>query len=258
MAVSVTEPLCKPAIYHATFKVELQATKPVLAVRLSGEQVGLEVLCLCGQLDLLIRAQLREEQLRRDSSPVEDGLFRKRGAEIIDQMNQCLDNLPKPTPLLEDYLDMVGLSTIFPRVEVFIIQGSPVDMLEKPPVDDYYPHISKLNQLFVLCQHLAEDVKHLGSHKYIAHQLSAVYQVLCSFRGVLPLETIKKEIEHNFKEIKTSLAAGDGSKHEPQLPIHHVNWLLEVTQRVTSTVSSLPKELTEDLSPIMEFVTNLT
>ncbi|XP_028847499.1 uncharacterized protein LOC114797052 isoform X4 [Denticeps clupeoides] len=247
MAVSVTEPL-----------LELQATKPVLAVRLSGEQVGLEVLCLCGQLDLLIRAQLREEQLRRDSSPVEDGLFRKRGAEIIDQMNQCLDNLPKPTPLLEDYLDMVGLSTIFPRVEVFIIQGSPVDMLEKPPVDDYYPHISKLNQLFVLCQHLAEDVKHLGSHKYIAHQLSAVYQVLCSFRGVLPLETIKKEIEHNFKEIKTSLAAGDGSKHEPQLPIHHVNWLLEVTQRVTSTVSSLPKELTEDLSPIMEFVTNLT
>lgn len=30
---------------------------------------------------------------------------------------------------------MVGLSAMFPRVEVFLIQGSPVDMLERPPMD---------------------------------------------------------------------------------------------------------------------------
>lgn len=30
---------------------------------------------------------------------------------------------------------MVGLSVMFPRVEVFLIQGSPVDMLERPPMD---------------------------------------------------------------------------------------------------------------------------
>lgn len=35
----------------------------------------------------------------------------------------------------QDYLDMVGLSVMFPRVEVFLIQGSPVDMLERPPMD---------------------------------------------------------------------------------------------------------------------------
>lgn len=35
----------------------------------------------------------------------------------------------------QDYLDMVGLSAMFPRVEVFLIQGSPVDMLERPPMD---------------------------------------------------------------------------------------------------------------------------
>lgn len=35
----------------------------------------------------------------------------------------------------QDYLDMVGLSAMFPRVEVFLIQGSPVDMLETPPMD---------------------------------------------------------------------------------------------------------------------------
>lgn len=30
---------------------------------------------------------------------------------------------------------MMGLSAMFPRVEVFLIQGSPVDMLERPLMD---------------------------------------------------------------------------------------------------------------------------
>lgn len=39
----------------------------------------------------------------------------------------------------------------------------------------YFPFIGRLNQLLVLSQQVNEDVKHLGSHKYIAHQLSAIY-----------------------------------------------------------------------------------
>ena len=35
----------------------------------------------------------------------------------------------------QDYLDMVGLSGMFPRVEVYLIQGSAVGMLEKPPME---------------------------------------------------------------------------------------------------------------------------
>lgn len=40
---------------------------------------------------------------------------------------------------------------------------------------DYFSHIAKLNQLLVLSQQLEEDIRHLGSHKYIAHQLSVIY-----------------------------------------------------------------------------------
>lgn len=40
---------------------------------------------------------------------------------------------------------------------------------------DYYSHVTKLNQLLVLSQQLEEDIRHLGSHKYIAHQLSVIY-----------------------------------------------------------------------------------
>lgn len=40
---------------------------------------------------------------------------------------------------------------------------------------EYFFHVAKLNQLLVLSQQLEEDIRHLGSHKYIAHQLSVIY-----------------------------------------------------------------------------------
>lgn len=121
----------------------------------------------------------------------------------------------------------------------------------------YFSHIGRLNQLLVLSQQLDEDVKHLGSHKYIAHQLSVIYvsltwssftslylcdlsikkfdsvyhstlflvqQVLNSLKDVLPLSIIRKDIEANFKQLKMSLSIVEGSRLDPQLPAHHVSW----------------------------------
>ncbi|XP_070694511.1 uncharacterized protein [Pempheris klunzingeri] len=213
MAASTSEPLCLPCVYHEAFKVELQVKRPLMPVRLSPEQVGLEMLCLCGQLDLLIRAQMQQ-----------------------------------------DYLDMVGLSAMFPRVEVFLIQGSPVDMLERPLMDEYFFHIAKLNQLLVLSQQLEEDIRHLGSHKYIAHQLSVIYQVVSSFRGIQAFSEIKRDIEGNFKQMKQCLVVEEGSRHEPQLAAHYINWILEITQSLTSVVLSLPEELMEDVHQAVTFM----
>lgn len=256
MAVSTSDPLFNPFVYHEAFKVELQVKRPLMPIRLSPEQVGLEMLCLCGQLDLLIRAQTQQfqEQLERGCSPEESDTFQTQGSEILNQMLQCLEHLPKPMPQLEDYLDLIGLSAMFPRVEVFLIQGSPVEMLERPLMDDYFSHIAKLNQLLVLSQQLEEDISHLGSHKYIAHQLSVIYQVISSFRGIKAFSEIKNEIEDNFKQLKQSLVAEEGSRHEPQLPAQYILWILEMTQSVTSMVLALSEELTEDLHPALTFM----
>lgn len=256
MAVSTSDPLCNPCLYHEAFKVELQVKRPLMPIQLSPEQVGLEMLCLCGQLDLLIRAQSQQfqEQLEHGCSPEESDTFQSQGSEILDQMLQCLEHLPKPMPQLEDYLDEVGLSAMFPRVEVFLIQGCPVDMLERPLMDEYLPHIAKLNQLLVLSQQLEEDINHLGSHKYIAHQLSVIYQVISSFRGIKAFSEIKKEIEANFKQLKQALVTEEGSRHEPQLSAQYISWILEMTQSITSVVLSLPEVLTEDLHPAVTFM----
>uniref|UniRef100_A0A1A7Y1K4 Uncharacterized protein n=1 Tax=Iconisemion striatum TaxID=60296 RepID=A0A1A7Y1K4_9TELE len=259
MAVNVSEPICQPSIYHEGFKVELQVRRPLMPVRQSPEQVGLEMLCLCGQLDLLIRAQMQQfqEQLGQGCSPEESDSFQAQGSEILDQMLQCLEHLPKPMPQLEDYLDMMGLSAMFPRVEVFLIQGSPVDMLERPLMDEYFFHVAKLNQLLVLSQQLEEDIRHLGSHKYITHQLSVLYQVISSFRGIQVFSDIKKDIEANFKQMKQSLLAEEGCRHEPQLAAHYISWILEITQNLTSVVLSLPEELMEDLHQAVTFMSLL-
>lgn len=49
-------------------------------------------------------------------------------------------------------------------------------------------------------------------------------QVICSFRGIQALSDIKQNIEANFKQMKQCLVADEGSRHEPQLAAHYINW----------------------------------
>ncbi|XP_067889328.1 uncharacterized protein si:ch211-218d20.15 [Heterodontus francisci] len=258
-AVGRTEPLREPCTYQRRFRVDVNIKKPLQPIQLSSEQVAVEIWSLCFQLDLLIRAEVHQlqEQLRDDKSPVESESFHIKGVDYVERIKQYLEHLPDPVPQLEDYLDSQGLSTLFPRVEIFVIHGRPVDMLERPPLDDYFSHIGKLNQLLVLSQQLEGDVQHLGSHKYIAHQLSVLYKVLNYFSGYVNLDVLKKDIEANFKALKSGLAVGEGSEQEPVLPYHYVNWILCLTRSIITIVTTLPEELTEELSLAMSFVMNL-
>ncbi|MEE6519849.1 hypothetical protein FKM82_017614 [Ascaphus truei] len=172
-------------------------------------------------------------------------------------MKECLTHLPEPVPCLQDYLDTSGLSVLYPRVEIYIIHERPVDILEKPPMDEYYIHIGKLNQLLVLSQQLEDDVRHLGSHKYVAHQLSVLYKVLSYFNGCLSLDILKRDIEANFKSVKSVLATNEGSRQEPLLPAHLSTWLLDLTQTIITTVSSFPEDLTREIMPVLAFSLSL-
>ncbi|XP_072433045.1 uncharacterized protein [Chiloscyllium punctatum] len=258
-AVGRTEPLRKPCTYQRRFRVDVNIKKPLQPIQLSSEQVAVEIWSLCFQLDLLIRAEVHhlQEQLREDKSPVESESFHTRGVRYVERIKQYLEHLPDPVPQLEDYLDSQGLSTLFPRVEIFVIHGRPVDMLEQPPMDGYFSHIGKLNQLLVLSQQLEDDLQHLGSHKYIAHQLSVLYKVLNYFSGSVSLGVLKKDIEANFKALKSGLAVGKGTEQEPLLSYDYVNWILCLTRSIITTVTILPEELTEELSLAMSFVMNL-
>ncbi|KAM4701588.1 uncharacterized protein O3C94_002531 [Discoglossus pictus] len=258
-AVSQSQPLRQPCLYHSCYKVIVNLKKPLQPIQMSSKQVALEMFSLCSQLDILIKGEVHQlqEQVPEDISFVESEIFHTLGAELVERMKECLTHLPEPVPRLEDYMDTSGLSVLFPRVEIYIIHERPVDMLETPPMDDYYTHIGKLNQLLVLSQQLEDDVKHLGSHKYVAHQLSVLYKVLSYFNGCLSLDIMKRDIEANFKSVKSALATSEGSRQEPLLPAHLLTWLLDLTQTIIITVSSLPEELTAEIMPVLAFSLSL-
>ncbi|XP_063315537.1 uncharacterized protein LOC134615078 isoform X1 [Pelobates fuscus] len=254
-AVSQSQPLRQPCLYHSCCKVTINLKKPLQPIQMNSQQVALEMFSLCSQLDILIKGEVihLQEQLSDDISIGESDIFHTFGTELVERMKECLTHLPEPTPCLEDYLDTSGLSVLFPRVEIYIIHERPVDMLERPPVDEYYVHIGKLNQLLVLSQQLEDDVCHLGSHKYVAHQLSVLYKVLSYFSGCLSLDILKREIEANFKSVKSAVATNEGSRQEPLLPTHLLTWLLDLTQTIITTVSTFPEELTGEIMPVVEF-----
>ncbi|KAE8625691.1 hypothetical protein XENTR_v10006365 [Xenopus tropicalis] len=258
-AVSQSQPVRQPCIYHSCYKVVINLKKPLQPIQMSSKQVALEMFALCSQLDVLIKGEVKQlqEQVADDASHDvslgEDATLHTLGADVVERMKECLTNLPEPIPCLEDYLDTSGLSMLFPRVEIYIIHERPVDMLEKPPMDEYYIHIGKLNQLLVLSQQLEDDVKHLGSHKYVAHQLSVLYKVLSYFSGYPSLDLPKRDIEANFKSVKSALATKEGSRQEPVLPAPLLTWLLELTQTIISTVASLPEELTGEIMPVLAY-----
>ncbi|XP_069492728.1 uncharacterized protein [Ambystoma mexicanum] len=253
-AVSQSQPLSQLSFYHSGYKVDVNIKKPLQPIlQMSPEQVSLEMLSLCAQLDVLIKREvlLLQEKIKEDISPTESEMFHTLGAELRERMYEYLNHLPEPIPQLEDFLDTEGLSMLFPRVEIFLIHQRPVDMLEKPQMDEYFVHMGKLNQLLVLSQQMEDDLMHLGSHKYIAHQLSVLYKFLNYFNGCLPLDILKRDIEINFKSIKSALKAEEGSMQEPLLSGYCLDWILNVTNTVITTVSSLPDELTEEIAPAL-------
>ncbi|XP_055492446.1 uncharacterized protein si:ch211-218d20.15 isoform X1 [Leucoraja erinacea] len=156
-----------------------------------------------------------------------------------------------------------GCQHYFPRVEIYVIHGRPVDMLERPTTDAFaskmalFVVIVKNNGDFQFSQQLEDDVQHLGSHKYIAHQLSVLYKVLNYFSGFITFDILKRDIEANFKALKSGLAVDESSAREPLLPYHYVNWILCLTRSIIKIVSSLPDELTEELSLVMSCAANL-
>ncbi|XP_053313489.1 uncharacterized protein LOC128475051 [Spea bombifrons] len=254
-AVSQSQPLRQLCLYHSCSKVVINVKKPLQSIQMSCKQVALEMFSLCSQLDILIKGEVQhlQDQLADDISIGESDIFHTFGTELVERMKECLTHLPEPIMCLEDYLDTSGLSVLFPRVEIYIIHERPVDMLESPPMDDYYIHIGKLNQLLVLSQQLEDDIRHLGSHKYVAHQLSVLYKVLSYFNGCLSLDILKRDIEANFKAVKSALATNEGPRQEPLLPAHLSTWLLDLTQTIITTVSTLPEELTGEIMPVLAF-----
>ncbi|KAG8586684.1 hypothetical protein GDO81_005449 [Engystomops pustulosus] len=102
-AVSQSQPLRQPCLYHSSSKVIVNVKKPLQPVQMSCKQVALEMYSLCSQLDVLIRGEVQhlQEQVVEDTLLGGSDIFHTIGSELIDRMKECLSHLPEPAPCLE-------------------------------------------------------------------------------------------------------------------------------------------------------------
>ncbi|XP_015760478.1 PREDICTED: uncharacterized protein LOC107339687 [Acropora digitifera] len=184
--VSLPGPLCGLLTYDPSFKVEVRLHEPLWKVQFSPDDVAIEVLTLCSQLEPLCKREYATSSGGIDDAhKVEyQNKFEPKAQVLLEKMKEVLQFLPDPRPTLKEYLRQTGLSLLFPRVTSYLINPDrPAFQNQKSSMDG--------NQ----------SVNQAGP----------------------PLAEYKKNIESNFKSLKASLVPKDKDSI-PKLPQNQKEW----------------------------------
>ncbi|XP_029207636.2 uncharacterized protein LOC114971263 isoform X3 [Acropora millepora] len=252
--VSLPGPLCGLLTYDPSFKVEVRLHEPLWKVQFSPDDVAIEVLTLCSQLEPLCKREYATSSGGIDDAhKVEyQNKFEPKAQVLLEKMKEVLQFLPDPRPTLKEYLRQTGLSLLFPRVTSYLTNPDrPAFQNQKSSMDGYFSHLGMLNQLLTLGHQLNSDAFNLTNHKYLAHQTALLYQSVN--QAGPPLAEYKKNIESNFKSLKASLVPKDKDSI-PKLPQNQKEWVNNITANILDGVQSLPPSLTQPMISAMTFV----
>ncbi|XP_068686165.1 uncharacterized protein [Montipora foliosa] len=252
--VSFPGPLCALLTYDPSFKVEVRLHEPLWKVQFSPDDVAIEILTLCSQLEPLCKKEYATSLGRVDDAhKVEyQNKFEPKAQVLLEKMKEMLHFLPDPRPTLKEYLKQTGLSLLFPRVTSYLTNPErPAFQGQKSSMDGYFQHLAMLNQLITLSHQLNSDAHNLTNHKYMAHQTALLYQA--ANQAGTPLADYKKNIESNFKSLKAGLVPEDKDS-VPKLPQNQKEWMSSITANILDGVQSLPPSLTQPMISAMTFV----
>ncbi|XP_072033998.1 uncharacterized protein [Amphiura filiformis] len=257
-----TSPIAFPCSYDPTFKVEALTHEPLWAGTLSTEDVAVELMTLCAELEPLIVDQV-EQHSGSATSPrgtrrrAFSNTFETHANLLVDKMTKCIANLTPPVPSLLEYLNFTGLNTLYPRSTSYVsnpYKPTASHVKSKSPMDGYFQHLSTLNQVSMMCQQLRHDATNLSNHKYIAHQIALLYQSLNQLGNIAVIQDHKTNIETTFKKLKNALTPKEGDDTIPQLPPEYSRWLVELTSGLVNLISSFAMEINHPLLPAIGFL----
>ncbi|KXJ11093.1 uncharacterized protein LOC110244242 [Exaiptasia diaphana] len=247
-------PLNQPLAYDPSFKVEVRLHEPLWKVQFSPDDVALELLTLCSQLEVLCKKEYTTStgELERAHKVEYQSHFEPKAQFLIEKMRRMLLFLPEPQPSLKEYMRQTGLSVLFPKVASYLANPErPQFYLQKSAMDGYFQQFAMLNQMVTLSQQLNSDIFNLGNHKYIAHQTALLYQAVNQAGN--SMSDYKKNIEGNFKALKSSLNVS-GKDAVPKLPQEQKDWLNNITSTILDKVTSLPANFLQPMASAMIYV----
>ncbi|XP_046371936.1 uncharacterized protein LOC124145976 [Haliotis rufescens] len=245
MAASCSQPLVTPVHYDPAFKVTVRLHESLLSGTDTPTDIEIEMMSLCGQLDLLCRKELTQQPSHRIDNGKTSNSFVNRARVVYDQMHQLLARCNSPLDV-QAYLESKWLDRLFPRAAAYVVRPEALSIaLKKTTLDNYYTQLAGLHHLATLARQMNNDLSTQSKPKYIAHQLALLYQSITNLEGSSSaLAVQKKNIEDNFKTVKAAFAADQG---ETYLAPEIREWLLTLTNNLATVMTSLPAALTEDM-----------
>ncbi|XP_060573492.1 uncharacterized protein LOC132731344 [Ruditapes philippinarum] len=224
--------------------VDVQLHQPLLSSSTTPDDVRLEMMSLCFQLETLCKKELTE------NSSIHQGhvsnSFIDRATVVYDRILHLLAKVPPDYQDCLRYLQSQRLDRLYPRAVTYLANPRSFSLdLDKTPLDSYFASVSTLSQLTTLARQMHNDCVNTSSHKYIAHQLALMYQTITQIKSPL-FEQHKKGIEEMFKPIKATLATTD-DKQIRCLTQSQQEWLLDLTNHILNTVNTFPADLTQDM-----------
>eukprot|EP00039_Didymoeca_costata_P017068 m.313550 g.313550 ORF g.313550 m.313550 type:complete len:304 (+) comp16491_c2_seq4:70-981(+) len=190
----------------------------------------------------------------RNDGAAETALFRK-ARRLSEEVKKIFLQIHAPDPTLSEYLERVGLATIFPRcLSLFKMKREMSLSTKRVKMDAYLPHLAILHQLVSICEQIRSALDNAPDHKYIAHQISLLYQSLS--HASTPVAEYSKQIEEMFPKIKIATRHEDGVV--VKLPFDLAFWLRNVLNGIIETVYSLPDMYIAPLLPVLSYLEGAT
>jgi len=235
-------------ILHPSFQVHIRLKDPIIwnhAVA-STAPIKAKIAAVCAKLEVLL-----EKELENRGADAPDGeVFDREPSNLLifTLSNQLaeLSSILAPKQGLRTYLETSGLAQMFPAVALKFC--SPDDITTTDLAEEYFNSMTIMNQLVIMSTQLAKDAIHRTNHKYMAHQIALLYQVLNQAgESGLPF---KKRIEPIFEKIKLVTEA----QKQPQLAGEHIEWLQQLARDVVTEVSSFQTSRMQKVVPLLWFL----
>ncbi|ELT97783.1 hypothetical protein CAPTEDRAFT_226708 [Capitella teleta] len=247
MTASVSAPIGCPMNYDPKYMVEVCLKHPLWST--AEESVGLEIISLLSQLDLWCYKELTLQPNGKISDGKASQSFQNQSLILLDQLRKSDEILRhrKGVDLLS-YLKQTGLDELYPRASICCATEDISMELQITEMDEYFGEMSSVHQMVTLAQQINSDVS-LSSHKYLAHQLAVLYQLLATDGDVFT--STRKEIQTRFQRIKEHLQTAS------ILEASDAQWLLQMTTSLVSQALSIDDHLHDVVQPVLECVGNL-
>jgi len=240
--------------YSASYKVETRLHETHWENVHSIDEVAMEIFSICSQLEPLCKRELSKSKggISEVYKSVYLNHFDPHAVVEVKKMNEQLLLLPHPQPTLEEYFRNTILCSYFPKVFSYVQDPKkPKFRCQKSIMNDYFQHVSTLNQLNTISQQINWDVHNLVNHKYIAHQTALLFHAINCLGH--PLYKYKEEVEEIFPDIKEAVTVK--SKEEtPHLPPDAKDWLDMMTVSMMERMTGFDEQVIGPIDAACHFV----